>query len=79
MQVRFNRLTGWIPWDLGNMPRLRQLELDGNALSGHIPNSFKCVLHLALMPRSCFMWPVSKKGQYHGLADQEAGANKPAR
>lgn len=37
INLRDNRLQGTLPWQLGNLRRMRTLELSGNSLSGAIP------------------------------------------
>ena len=40
LKLRHAEITGTLPPELGNMPRLRVLSLKGNHLSGTIPTSF---------------------------------------
>ena len=45
------QLIGSIPEEIGTMPALRELELDGNHLTGRIPATFRCA-HESFIMRS---------------------------
>ena len=49
LYLSFNNLTGRIPPALGNLARLRELDLRWNALSGPIPRELERLVHLELL------------------------------